>query len=48
MLFTDKGLVYSDYAVIPFDMESVQVCSKAETKEIDDYEELKEWWDKEK
>lgn len=44
----DKGSVYSDYAVIPFGMESVQVCSETETKVINDYEELKEWWDNEK
>lgn len=44
----DKGYVYSDYAVIPFDMETVQVYSGNETKVINDYEELKEWWNNEK
>lgn len=44
----DKGLVYSDYAVISFDMDAVQVCNGSETKTISDYEELKEWWDNEK
>lgn len=44
----DKGYVYSDYALIPFDMETVQVYSGNETKVINDYEELKEWWNNEK
>lgn len=44
----DKGYVYSDYALIPFDMETVQVYSETETKVINDYEELKEWWNNEK
>lgn len=44
----DKGAVYSDYAVIAFDMEAVQVSSGVETKTINDYEELKEWWNNEK
>ena len=29
---------------IPFDFEKVAVFSDGEIKEIDDYEELKEWW----
>jgi hypothetical protein len=41
----EKGSVYSDYAVIPFDMDSVYVCSRNKIKTINDYEELKEWWD---
>ena len=39
-----KGAVYSDYPIIPFDFEKVAVFSDGEIKEIDDYEELKEWW----
>lgn len=44
----DRGSVYSDYAVIPFDMDTVQVCYESKTKIINDYEELKEWWENEK
>lgn len=42
-----EGYVYSDYALIPFDMEEVNVRTATEEKEIKDYEELKEWWDNE-
>lgn len=42
-----QGTVYSDYAVIPFDMDKVQVSNGKETKVITDYEELKEWWNNE-
>ena len=40
----DYGNVYSDYAMIPFDMESVNVRTSSEDKVVYDYEELKEWW----
>lgn len=43
----ESGYVYSDYALIPFDMEKVTVQTKTESREICDYEELKEWWDNE-
>lgn len=43
----EQGSVYSDYAVIPFDMEPVQVVSAFGKMEIGDYEELKEWWNDE-
>ena len=43
-----EGYVYSDYALIPFDMEEVNVRTATEEKEIKDYEELKEWWNNEK
>lgn len=43
-----EGYVCSEYALIPFDMESVIVRTKAGKKIISDYEELKEWWDNEK
>lgn len=42
-----SGNVYSDYALIPFEMEAVNVQTSLEQKEISDYEELKEWWDNE-
>ena len=43
----EKGSVYSEYAVIPFNMEKVKVCSESDVKVIDDYEALKEWWSNE-
>ena len=43
-----RGLVYSDYAIIPFDMNEVKVISGRTVKIIDSYEELKEWWKNEK
>ncbi len=44
----ENGSVYSDYAVIPFDVGPVKVSAGGETRLIDDYEELKEWWGNEK
>ncbi len=38
------GSVYSDYALIPFEMDAVNVQTSSDKKEIHDYEELKEWW----
>ena len=38
------GNVYSDYALIPFEMDVVSVQTSSEKKEIYEYEELKEWW----
>ena len=38
------GNVYSDYALIPFEMEAVNVQTPSGKKAISDYEELKEWW----
>ena len=38
------GNVYSDYALIPFEMEAVNVQTPSGKKKISDYEELKEWW----
>ena len=40
----EAGNVYSDYALIPFEMEAVSVQTSSGKKEICDYEELKEWW----
>ena len=39
--FEEQGFVYSDYAVIPFDMENVIVCSVKESRVNDDYEDLR-------
>ena len=44
----ETGTVYSDYAVIPFDMNKVKVFDENGTRVIEDYEELKEWWNNEK
>ncbi|MCI8895022.1 MAG: DUF4869 domain-containing protein [Lachnospiraceae bacterium] len=44
----EKGYVYSEYAMIPFDMRSVTVQTGKEKKVISDYEGLKEWWRNEK
>lgn len=43
----ETGYVYSDYAVIPFEMDKVSVVSGNICSVIDDYEELKEWWENE-
>ena len=43
----EAGTVYSDYAIIPFDMDKVKVSDKNGTRIISDYEELKEWWNNE-
>ena len=43
----EKGNVYSDYAMIPFDMESVIGRTDTNKEVFSDYEELKEWWQKE-
>lgn len=38
------GAAYSDYAIIPFDMNEVKVYDGSKSRVINDYEELKEWW----
>lgn len=40
----EDGAVYSEYALIPFDLDSVAVWTEAGKRVIDDYEKLKEWW----
>ena len=40
----NAGNVYSDYALIPFEMDAVNVQTSLGEKMICDYEELKEWW----
>ena len=44
----EKGYVYSEYALIPFTIDSVMVETRSMKKIISDYEELKEWWENEK
>lgn len=41
------GSVYSEYAMIPFDMQAVSVCDHTGRHVIDDYDELKGWWSSE-
>ena len=43
----ESGNVYSDYALIPFEIEAVNVQTSFGKKEIRNYEELKEWWSNE-
>lgn len=43
----EDGAVYSDYAVIPFEMDKVRVFEGERARIISDYEELKEWWENE-
>ncbi len=43
----ESGAVYSDYAIIPFDMNGVKVFDEKGIKVISDYEELKRWWNNE-
>lgn len=40
----EAGYVYSEYALIPFDMNSVVIQTKSEKRIVSAYEELKEWW----
>ena len=42
-----QGFVYSEYAMIPFEMDQVEIQTIGGKKVIDDYEELKEWWENE-
>lgn len=44
----ETGHVFSEYALIPFTMDSVVAQTKLNKKIISNYEELKEWWDIEK
>ena len=41
------GAVYSDYAIIPFDMDAVKVSDQNGIRIISDYYQLKEWWNNE-
>ena len=40
------GSIFCDYPMISFNMKRVAVPDKEGTREIDSYEELKEWWQK--
>lgn len=40
----DQGNVFSDYAMIPFEMNAVNIRTATGEKVISDYQELKEWW----
>ncbi len=42
------GYVYSSYPLIPFDLKIVMVQDNNGKRQIDDYNELKEWWENEK
>lgn len=44
----ETGFVYSDYPVIPLTIEAVLAVSESGKIIIDDYENLKEWWNSEK
>ena len=43
----EEGYVYSEYAMIPFNMERVKAQTGRDCQVIEDYEELKEWWENE-
>lgn len=43
----DEGYVYSDYALIPLNMNPVIIQAKSGRRVTNDYEELKEWWSNE-
>lgn len=43
----ESGQVYSDYAMIPLELEEFQVAAGNSDNIIRDYEELKEWWSNE-
>ncbi len=38
------GNVYCDYPMISFQMDKVTIYDKKSIREVDSYEELKEWW----
>lgn len=41
----EKGYVYSEYPLIPFDVGAVVVQTREIKTVINDYEKLKEWWE---
>lgn len=47
MMAKAKGNVYSDYAMIPFNMHPVIIRTNNTCRVVEDYEDLKEWWDNE-
>ena len=44
----ENGAVYSDYAMIPLNMDTIRVYAGSKSRIIEEYEELKEWWENEK
>ena len=40
----EKGNVYCETPMIPFEFSKVRTWTGKDSKEISDYEELKEWW----
>ena len=44
----ENGNVFCETPMIPFEMPPVEACNTDESRVIDDYEELKEWWHHEK
>lgn len=43
----ENGAVYSDYAMIPLNMDTIRVYAGSKSRIIEEYEELKEWWENE-
>lgn len=43
----EKGNVYCETSMLPFEFSKVRACAGKDEKEISDYEELKEWWQNE-
>ena len=43
----ERGMIFSEYPIIPFDFERVTVSSRGKSREITDYDDLKEWWEHE-
>lgn len=41
------GSVFCSYPFISFEMKKVNICDKQGIREIDSYENLKEWWENE-
>lgn len=39
-----SGQIYSDYPIITLFMEKVQICDRDGKRVVNDYEELKGWW----
>lgn len=46
-MVSKRDMYIVDYAMIPFNMERVKAQTSRECKVIEDYEELKEWWENE-
>ena len=44
----ERGNVYCESPMIPFEMTVIEACTATDCQVIDDYERLKEWWHNEK